>query len=273
MQGRLFALSLMFAAGMGSAALAQAPQGTPPPVWPAPQPQAPPATIWPDPPKPPAQRAAPPARTPPPAQAQQPRAPSSAPPAAGAAPRARKPAERARTVACAGPFARAANHAQLESAFGAKNVVFTQVDGPGNTKLNASVIFPDDPKRRLEVLWHDEAARARPSAIVITGASQWQAPGGLRLGMTLVEIERRNGKAFQLSGFAGDYGGSVTDWDAGKLDQLPGDCRMGMRFVADGKAAREAVSRVAAEETFSSAAPEIRAVRPRVYEIIIGYGE
>jgi hypothetical protein len=172
-----------------------------------------------------------------------------------------------------GPFAKTASQAQLEAAFGAKNVVFTQVDGPGGTKLNASVVFPDDPKRRLEVLWHDEAARARPSAIVITGASRWLAPRGLRLGMTMAEIEKRNGKPFRLAGFGGDYGGSVSDWDGGKLDQLDGGCRMGMRFVAAAKTAPEALGKVGGDQPFSSKDAEMRAVKPHVSEIIVGYGE
>jgi hypothetical protein len=270
MRRSILALTWIVTAGIGPA-LAQAPQGSPPPVWPAPPQQLPPATLWPDPPKPPPQAApAPPRQTPPP-RAQ---APAARPPAAATPHQPRpKPAERTHSVTCAGPFARTANHAQLEAAFGAKNVVFTQVDAPGGTKLNASVVFPDDPKRRLEVLWHDEAARARPSAIVITGASRWLGPRGVRLGLAMAEIEKRNGKPFRLSGFGGDYGGSVADWDGGKLDQLGGACRMGMRFVADAKAAPEALAKVGGDQPFSSNDAEMRTVKPRVSEIIVGYGE
>lgn len=257
-------------------ALAQAPQGQPPVVWPPPPQQLPPATMWPDPPKPPQAAPTPPRQSAPRQTAPREASPrEAAPPAAVPAPTARphKPKQPTHTVTCSGPFARTTTHAQLEAAFGAKNVVFTQVDAPGGTKLNASVVFPDDPKRRLEVVWHDEAARARPSLIVITGASRWLAPRGVRLGMTIADVEKRNGKPFRLSGFGGDYGGSVADWDGGKLDQLGGACRMGMRFVADAKAAPEALAKVSGDQPFTSKDEDMRAVKPRVSEIAIGYAE
>jgi hypothetical protein len=146
------------------------------------------------------------------------------------------------------------------------------VDGPGGAKLNATVVFPDDPKRRLEVLWHDEPNRARPSAIVITGSSLWLAPRGLKLGMALTEVEKRNGKPFKLNGFGGDTGGNVTDWDGGKLDQL-GACRMGVRFRADSKASPDVVGKVTTTQSFTSKDADMLAAKPRAAEIVVGYGE
>ncbi|MBX6425901.1 MAG: hypothetical protein IRZ09_08280 [Variibacter sp.] len=285
-------LAFLVAAGTVIPAAGQAPQPTAP-VWPdppAPQ-QAPPATVWPDPPAPPpqsapatqpqaapARRAPAQVRRPAPSAPDQPAAATAAPAPRHAQPRApqpraRKPAEPAQALSCAGPFARESTHADLVAAFGAENVVFTQVDGPEGSKLDASVVYPADPQRRLEVLWHDEQARARPAAIVITGGSRWVAPGGLRLGMALGDVEKRNGKPFHLSGFGWDYGGSVVDWDNGKLDQLDGGCRMNLRFVQDGKTPQAALGKVTGEKTFASNSAEIRAVKPKVAEIIVGYGQ
>jgi hypothetical protein len=232
--------------------------------------------MWPDPPAPPRQATPAPApRQPPPpaASARQP-APRAAdkPATARTARRTHKRAEPVRAIACSGPFARDANHARLEAAFGAGNVVFGQVDAPGGTKLNASIVFPDDPKQRLEVLWHDEAARANPSAIVITGASRWTAPQGMRLGLAMAQVEKRNGKPFKLSGFGGELGGNVSDWDGGKLDQL-GACRMGMRFTQNPKASAEMLTAASGEKQFLSSGAEMRAVSPRVSEIVVGYTE
>src|SRR5215470_2133051 len=63
-----------------------------------------------------------------------------------------------RAVACSGVFAKESTHVKLAAAFDAKNIVFGEVDGPDGSKLNASILFPNDPKRRLEVLWQDETA-------------------------------------------------------------------------------------------------------------------
>ena len=70
-----------------------------------------------------------------------------APPAKPAPP---KPAEPARAVACsAGAFAKHSGHLRLAQVYGAHNVDFTQVSGDDGSTLMASVIFPNDPKRRL----------------------------------------------------------------------------------------------------------------------------
>lgn len=292
MRHSIFALTLSVAALAAPAgANAQTSPQAPPAAWPAPDLQPAPSVAWPDPPAP----ATPPAAAPPPA-ASRPRAVQGAPaapsktaptstapqgsaseaaparsPAARRKRPARAPAAQAKSVSCAGPFASTTSHAQLEAAFGAKNVVYTQVDAPEGAKLNASVIFPNDPKRRLEVLWQDEQGRAQPSAIVITGASQWAAPGGLRLGMPLPDVERHNGKPFTLSGFGWDYGGSATDWEGGKLDQPAGSCRIGLRFALDATTTPETRGKVDGDRPFLSNDAAIRAAKPKVSEIVIGY--
>src|SRR5262245_55740422 len=63
------------------------------------------------------------------------------------------PDETPRAVACAGTFAKNSSHTKLATAYGPQNLDFTYVDGPDNSKLKASVLFPKDAKRRLEVWW------------------------------------------------------------------------------------------------------------------------
>ena len=61
-----------------------------------------------------------------------------------------------------GPFGRNANHAGLVKAFGNNNVVYQDIDGAGGEKIKASVLYPDDPKARLQFLWRDQNGPARP---------------------------------------------------------------------------------------------------------------
>ncbi len=35
-------------------------------------------------------------------------------------------------------------------------MVFDDVDGPEGSKIKATVLFPNDPKRRLEVVWNND---------------------------------------------------------------------------------------------------------------------
>ena len=247
--------------------------------------QQPPPVVWPDPPG--AQRQAPPAvqRQAPPPAARQPARPKparpappapepemeDAPAAGGAAPAgAKSSAAAAQNIRCDGPFAKDTSHARLAQAFGAKNVVFQPVDSPGSGKTNATVLFPNDRKRRLEVLWQDESARAKPASIVIERQSSWRARG-FRIGEPLASVEKTNGKPFKLLGFEGESGGVARDWQGGALDKLSGGCLLGMRFVADPSALQEARGKVAGDREFTSDHADMRAVRPTITELIIGY--
>ncbi len=151
-----------------------------------------------------------------------------------------------------------------------QNVVFTEVDGPDGTKLMASVLFPKEPKRRLEVLWQNEAARMGTALIVINGQSTWTAPKGLKLGLQLAAIEKLNSKPFKLKGFDKD-GSTVTDWQGGALEQLPGGCKVGVRLMPDAKTPQEARSEVSGSNEFVSSDAKVRAVRATIAEIILGY--
>jgi hypothetical protein len=52
----------------------------------------------------------------------------------------------------------------------------------------ASIIYPNDPKRRLEVWWSDVDKRKDLYLIAINGSSTWTGPGGLRLGLSLADL-------------------------------------------------------------------------------------
>jgi len=178
--------------------------------------------------------------------------------------------EPSRTIACSGPFGKESSHLKLAQRFDSRNITFTQVDGPENSKLPASVLYPNDPKRRLEVLWQNEASRSETHLIVINGKSTWSGPKGLHLGLAPAALEKLNGKPFKLSGFDQADGGSVSDWQGGALEKLPGGCRVGVRFTPDPKAPDAARSEASGKELVSND-PKLRAVRATVAEIIFGY--
>jgi hypothetical protein len=198
--------------------------------------------------------------------------PSPGPAVDNPAPAAPKPSGATRSVACSGVFAKDSSHLKLAQAFEAKNIDFGAVAGPDGTSLNASILYGSDPKRRLEVLWQNEAARSDVSLIVITGQSQWSAPKGLRLGLALAALEKLNGKPFKLSGFDQPDGGSALDWQDGALAALPGGCKVGIRLAPDRKASPDALAAAAGKEFLSSDAA-IRAAKPVIAEIVLGYSQ
>ena len=181
------------------------------------------------------------------------------------------PAAAGHTVACGGTFGKDSSHLKLAMTFDSKNITFTDVESSGGSKVPASVLFPKDPKRRLEVWWANPAARSDTYLIVINGKSDWSAPGGLRLGLNLAQLEKLNHKAFKLKGFDKDGTATVSDWDGGALASLPGGCKSGVSLRADPKVPADTVTALAADKEYSSEDPEMRAVKPAVSEILIGY--
>src|SRR5271170_4836953 len=168
-------------------------------------------------------------------------------------------------VTCSGPFAKDSGMLALAMAYDSRNVIFTEVDVAG-TKVGASVLFPKDPKRRLEVWWSNPN-RTGTYLILINGQSTWTGPGGLHLGLTLAQLEKLNHKPFKIKGFDKDGVASVSDWDGGALTTLPGGCKSGLSLRADAKAPADAVSALPADKDYSSADAAFREVKPTVSEI------
>jgi len=181
------------------------------------------------------------------------------------------PAVAGHTVACSGTFAKDSSHLKLAMTYDSRNITFTDVESTDGTKVPASVLFPKDPKRRLEIWWANPAARSDTYLIVINGKSDWSGPGGLRLGLNLAQLEKLNHKAFKLKGFDKDGNATISDWDGGALASLPGGCKSGVSLRADPKVPADTVAALAADKEYSSADAEMRAVKPAVSEILIGY--
>jgi hypothetical protein len=183
-----------------------------------------------------------------------------------------KPADPARVVACSnGAFAKNSGHLRLAQAFGVHNVDFTEVSGDDGSTLMASVLFPNDPKRRLEVLWDDDVERSGTRMIVIDGQSTWSAQKGVHLGLPLAVLEKLNGKPFRLMGFEKGGMAIVSDWNGGALALLTDGCKVGVQFKADPKVAAGVLDAASSDKEFVSSDPTIRAAKPVVGEIIVAY--
>jgi hypothetical protein len=173
-------------------------------------------------------------------------------------------------VACSGPFAKDSGMLALAVAFDSRNVVFTEEDVSGS-KVAATIVYPKDPKKRLEVWWSNPGNRTGTYLILINGKSTWSGPDGMRLGLDLAQLEKLNHKPFKIKGYDKDGNASVSDWDGGALASLPGGCKSGLSMRAGPKVAPDAVSALSPDKIYSSDDPEVRATKPAVSEILIGY--
>ena len=175
------------------------------------------------------------------------------------------------TVACSESFGKDSSHFKLAMSFGFRNVTATNVEAKDGTKVAASVIYPDDPQQRLEVWWKNAPLGDGTYLIVITGQSNWTAPGGLRLGLTLAELEKLNHKSFKLKGFDNNGVAAGSDWGGGELASLAGGCKAGLSLRADPKVSAKIIGALSPNKEYASSNPQMRAAKPTVSEIFLGY--
>ena len=177
----------------------------------------------------------------------------------------------ARVLKCEGPFGRNASHADLVKAFGSDNVVYRDVEGVEGQPIKASVVYPNDPKAKLEVIWSDEKARRGPQ-VWVKDQSTWAAANRIRIGTPLAEVQQLNGKPFKLTGFDWDYGGRVTDWQGGALVKpQPGGCIISVEFVHPEDAPDTNLTKVSGDSEFLSDSADMLAVEPYVGAVTIAY--
>lgn len=109
----------------------------------------------------------------------------------------------------------------LRKRHGADQVAAETLPGAEGETSEGWVLFPADPTRRVEI-YLDESGR-RPAALVVReGHTAFARGDGVRIGMSSVELEKLNGRAYSFAGFDWDYGGVVMDWRGGRLGDAEG---------------------------------------------------
>ncbi len=103
--------------------------------------------------------------------------------------------------------------------YGAENVIDRDVDvGEGDTEAG-TVLFPNDPKHTIEILWQDHYKKANPSRVTISGkTNRWHAVHDISLGTSYSELERLNGRPSPVS-WGTDQGSVVMSWNGGLLER------------------------------------------------------
>ncbi|MEO1582814.1 MAG: hypothetical protein AAFR91_13360 [Pseudomonadota bacterium] len=175
-----------------------------------------------------------------------------------------------------GPIDSSTSEAEVRAIFGGESVAATEVEIGEGSSVPGTVVFEDDPARRLEIVWRD-SERESPKEVRFSGRSSvWATENGVSLGTTLKQLESLNGYPIRLTGFDFDYAGTVVDCGRGRLSYL--GCRdsvrtMIVRFSSELQPAPPEYRQVVGDRVFSSGHPAMQAVNPTVYQIIVLVGE
>lgn len=172
-------------------------------------------------------------------------------------------------LACEGVFGVDTSEARFIETFGRQNVVTGEVPGPEGTTMIATTVYPGDPEREFQAVWWDEQGRKHLSYVSVPRGDT--APGGLRLGMSVEEVEALNGEPFTLSGFGWDYGGTAG-FESGKLAELAGKCHLNLTFQPTAQLPEGTDDTpITGDREVASDLPLLRQVEPRLEEILLGY--
>ena len=63
----------------------------------------------------------------------------------------------------------------------------------------------------------------------------------------------------------------MADWQDGAFDKPPGGCKVNVRLTADPKTPESALGEVSDDKVLMSSDNLVRAVKPKIVEILIGY--
>ena len=177
-------------------------------------------------------------------------------------------------ITCNGTWAPSINEQALVRQFGKANVVREMVYLAEGNEEPGTIVFPNDEKKRLEIVWKHKYRS--PAWIRIPAGSQWRTFAGIRTGMQLSEIETLNGRPFAFSGFDWDYGGLVTNWRGGRLASAGAPCSLSFRFdryVPERltKRQEQALDQTSGDRELLSSSANVRMFQTFVGEIIVQY--
>ena len=171
-------------------------------------------------------------------------------------------------IKCDGAFAADSSEARLVETYGKDNVVTGDVPGPEGSTVLATTVFPNDPAKSMEFGWWNEEKLEGTAYFTVPAADT--APGGLRVGMSVKDVEALNGGPFELYGFFWDYGGSAG-FDGGKLGDLPGGCSVSVVFAPGDYPADLNVDAISGDQQISSSEPLLETVHATIKSISVGY--
>lgn len=172
--------------------------------------------------------------------------------------------------ACSGILGPDSTEAALRAHYGDANVVTGTVYGPEGMEMLGTSFYPGEEGRSVEVLWYDEEALAYPASVTLPAGVI--APNGVRLGMTIDEVEALNGQPFKLGGFWWDYGGYAY-FEVGNLadnDPEP-ECFVSVRFLPGDYSDEIDTLEVSGEVEVRSDLPLLDEIDTRVFQLLVHY--
>lgn len=142
-----------------------------------------------------------------------------------------------------------------------------------------TILYKGTPNE-AHITWNDTLNFKNPAYVEVGFADlnklnkvKWYTTTGVKIGTKLTELERINGKSFNFSGFGWDYGGSVVDWNGGKLMNADSTSYLSviLGYDYDDQALNSVVDKLLGDSSFESKNPNAQKLNPHVAHLIISF--
>jgi hypothetical protein len=144
--------------------------------------------------------------------------------------------------------------AQIETAYGVANLHHEDIPGAEGETIPGARLFADT-GRELEIIWDPESEKKKVVFDIRVVGADWKFENGLKIGMSIEEVEKINGKPFKIAGFSWDYGG-YANFEGGKLA-----AKVSLRF---NPSIDEIPEYLVGDKEISSTDKKLRAAKPVV---------
>lgn len=172
-------------------------------------------------------------------------------------------------VTCDGVFGPKSSDTLVRETFGEDNVETGMVYGVEGIEFMATTVFPNEPDRVMQFSWWDEEKLEYLSSLEL--APSQETPTGIKIGMSVKEVEAINGEPFTIGGFWWDYGGGAV-FETGALANPETGCGFWIRFAPTDDYSEDVdVTPVSGEVTVPSSEPLLETLDVRVQSINLGY--
>lgn len=151
------------------------------------------------------------------------------------------------------------------AAYSKENVIRQEVGIGEGEMVAASIVFPGTPNE-LIVEWQEGFEYQKVFRIRIEQeGAKWETQEGIKIGTTLEELVKINGKDFNFYGFEWDYGGVTNEWEGGNINSQ-------LTVVLSPRNEEAVFPELSGDGLFSSSNPKAKEARLEVSAIVIYFG-
>lgn len=162
-----------------------------------------------------------------------------------------------------GPITGTSTLTDLQAIYGSDKIVLRNIYIAEGEEQEGAVVFPES-SNELEIGWDIPANTGHPAFVRISRiGGAWATTEGVKVQLSLDELQKLNGKPFKFYGFGWDYGGQVTDWNGGRFKPTLG--------VVLGPAVENLPEEFLGEVILNSDDPKVRALDLRIDAIILTF--